>query len=234
MRDLIVYPAIDLRGGRAVRLSQGDFGREQQYDADPVARAGSFVDAGAQWLHVVDLDAARGTGDNRATVASIARLGTPVQAGGGVRDLSLLGSDVARLVVGSLLLTDRAALARMLDEAPDQIALGLDHRGGRLRVSGWEADGGHELMDVLAWDEVQAAAAVIVTDIETDGMLAGPNLEALREVVRRCPVGVICSGGVGSLDDVKAVADAGASGLIIGKALYERRFTLEEALESAA
>ena len=115
-------------------------------------------------------------------------------------------------------------------EAGGRVCFGLDHREGRLQVSGWEADGGHELHEVLEWDEVRRAEAVIVTDIATDGMLSGPNLDSLAEVVRRSPVDVIASGGVGRLDDVKAVRDTGAAGLIVGRALYENRFTLEEAL----
>ena len=231
---MIVYPAIDLRGGHGVRLAQGDFARETVYDADPVARAEAFIAAGAEWLHVVDLDAARGAGDNREAVRAIAALDTPVQVGGGVRDSSLLSDGVERLVVGSLLLRDRVAAARLLEAAEGRVAFGLDHQGGRLRISGWEADGGFDLDEVLAWEEVRRASAVIITDISTDGMLTGPNLESMKGAVHSSPVPVICSGGIGSLEDIEAVAGAGAAGVIVGRALYEERFTLEEALRVAA
>lgn len=231
---MIVYPAIDLRHGQVVRLAQGDFGREQTYDVDPVARAAAFIESGAEWLHVVDLDAAKGDGHNRALAESIAALGTPVQFGGGVRDASLLARGVSRLVVGSLLLRDRSQASALVDEAGGRIAFGLDHRGGRLSVSGWQEDGGHELGDVLQWDEVAKASAVIVTDIATDGMLSGPNLQSMSQAVASSPVPVICSGGVGSLQDVRAARDVGVAGIIIGRALYEGRFSLEEALEAAA
>lgn len=231
---MIVYPAIDLRRGQVVRLSQGDFDREQAYDTDPVSRAAAFVEAGAQWLHVVDLDAAKGEGDNRAVIESIAALGTSTQVGGGVRDPSLLERGVDRLVVGSLLLRDRAMAARLVEEADGRIAFGLDHRNGRLSVSGWQEDGGFDLEEVLDWDEVRRSAAVIVTDIATDGMLTGPNLKSMVRTVELSPVPVVCSGGVGTLDDVRATRDTGVAGVIIGRALYEGRFTLEEALAAAA
>ncbi|MBW3536288.1 MAG: 1-(5-phosphoribosyl)-5-[(5-phosphoribosylamino)methylideneamino] imidazole-4-carboxamide isomerase [Actinobacteria bacterium] len=231
---MVIYPAIDLREGKVVRLSQGDFGEETVYDADPALTARRFVEAGAPWLHVVDLDAARGTGDNHAAVAEVVRaVPVPVQVGGGVRDATLLDSGVARVVVGSLLLRDRPATSRLLVEARGRVALGLDHRDGKLRVSGWEVEADQTLAEVLDWDEVAQAAAVIVTDIATDGMLSGPNLSVLEDTIGRCPVPVICSGGVGGLDDIKAVRDTGAEGLIVGRALYEHRFTLEQALEAA-
>lgn len=230
---MIVYPAIDLRGGQAVRLSQGDFDRERVYDVDPVGRATAFIEAGASWLHVVDLDAARGKGDNSELVEAIANLGTPVQTGGGIRDTSLLERGAARLVVGSLLLRDRPRAAALLREAPGRVAFGLDHQGGQLRVAGWEEEGGHHLWEVLEWDEVAGSSTVIVTDIATDGMLTGPSVDWLAETIERSPVPVICSGGVGSLDDVRAIRDSGAAGVIIGRALYEGRFGLGEAIDAA-
>lgn len=230
----MIYPAIDLRDGQVVRLAQGDFDQSTTYDPDPLAAALRFVESGAEWLHIVDLDAARGTGDNRAVVSALAAsVPVPIQVGGGVRDAALLGNGVDRVVVGSLLLRDRPAVARLLAEAPGRVALGLDHRGGRLKISGWEADSAHTLTEVLGWTEICQAAAVIVTDISTDGMMSGPNISVLQETVSRSPVPVICSGGVGSLDHVSAVVAAGAAGLIIGRALYENRFTLQDALQAA-
>ena len=230
---MIVYPAIDLRGGAAVRLTQGDFARQQVYDADPVARAAQFIAAGASWLHVVDLDAAKGEGQNHDVVAAIAALGTPVQVGGGVRDTSLLARGASRLIIGSLLLRDRHRAGALAEEAAGRVAFGLDHRQGRLHADGWQSDGGYELQEVLGWEETARASAVIVTDIATDGMLSGPNVSSMVDLVGRSPVPVICSGGVGDLDHVRAVRDTGVAGVIVGRALYEGRFSLEDALEAA-
>ena len=232
---MIVYPAIDLRGGQTVNLVQGDFDRETVYDSDPVARARQFARDGAEWIHVVDLDAARGTGDNRSVVGQICEaVDTPVQLGGGVRDASLFGTGAARLVVGSLVLQDRGAAHELLRSSPGRIAVGLDHRAGQLRLSGWAEESAFGLEDVLAWPETALAAAVIVTDIAADGMLDGPGLERLSGVKTICPVPLIASGGVARLDDVIALRELGADGVVIGRALYEGRFTLKEAVCAAS
>ena len=228
-----LYPAIDLRAGRAVRLLQGDYDRETVYGDDPVAIACSFVEQGATWIHVVDLDAAR-SGDpvNRPVVAAIAAAvagRARVQTGGGVRTLAdaraLSGAGVARVVMGSAAVNDPALVARVADVVP--VAVGLDHRGGELAVHGWTAGSGVRLDDVLG--RYPSAAAFVITDIARDGMLAGPDVVGLRAAAAATEVPVIASGGVSSLDDVRALATiAGLAGVITGKALYEGRFTVRE------
>jgi phosphoribosylformimino-5-aminoimidazole carboxamide ribotide isomerase len=250
-----LYPAIDLRGGKCVRLVQGDFGRETVYGEDPVAVARAFAAAGAPWIHVVDLDAARrtgsgstsgsgsGYGDNRAVVASLvaAVAPVPVQVGGGVRDGTLLEAGVARVVVGSLAVSDPGAVVDLASRYPGRVAVGLDHRDGLVRVHGWEEDGGRRLDDVVAdFDGVSGLAALVVTDISRDGMLTGPDLAGLSSVLAQTSVPVIASGGVGRLADLSALAalSAGAgrglAGVIVGKALYDGRFELSDALKAVA
>ena len=232
---MIVYPAIDLRGGQTVNLVQGDFDRETVYDKDPVSRAKQFAADGAEWIHVVDLDAARGTGDNSAAVRGIcAAVDIPLQLGGGVRDASRFDTGAARLVLGSLLLQERAAAAALLSSSPGPLAIGLDHRAGRLRAAGWLEETDFGLEEVLAWPEVELAAAVVVTDIAADGMLDGLAMDLLARLKERCPVPLVASGGVASLDDVAALRDIGCDGVIIGRALYEGRFQLQEAICAAS
>lgn len=227
-----LYPAIDLRGGRCVRLHQGDFGRETVYGDDPVAQAKRFADAGAPWVHVVDLDASRGQGTNRAVVTAIAVAidPVPVQTGGGVRDGSLLDEGVSRIVLGSLAIDDRAAAGALVAGQPDRVAVGLDHRDGEIRTRGWEERSGVQLLDAVRWPEFTGCAAFVVTNIAKDATLAGPDLDGLAEVVRRTNTPVVASGGVGTLDDLRALTEIGVAGVIVGKALYEGRFTIEEAL----
>lgn len=228
-----LYPAIDLRDGRCVRLHQGDFSRETVYGDDPVAQAQRFVEAGAQWIHVVDLDASRGQGSNREAVLAIADAVSPVRVhtGGGVRDGSLLDAGVARVVVASLALADPGAVAALIESHPGGIAIGLDHRDGEIRTRGWEDRSGIKLLDAVRWPEFTGAASVVVTNIARDATLEGPDVEGLAAVAEATAIPVVASGGVGSLDDLRALAGArGIAGVIVGKALYERRFTLEEAL----
>jgi phosphoribosylformimino-5-aminoimidazole carboxamide ribotide isomerase len=230
-----LYPAIDLRGGRVVRLLQGDYERETLYGDDPVAVALSFAEAGAHWIHVVDLDAAK-SGDpvNRPVVAAIAsavRGGASVQTGGGVRSaadaaaLSMLG--VARVVMGSAAVKDPALVDAAAGELP--VAVGLDHRDGELAVHGWTEGSGVQLSDALQW--YPRAAVFVITDIGRDGMLQGPDVEGLAAAAAATEIPVIASGGVATLDDIAALARIpGLGGVITGKALYEGRFTVSEAL----
>ncbi len=235
-----LYPAIDLRHGRCVRLYQGDFEKETVYGTDPIAVAERFVAAGARWLHVVDLDAARGDGNNADTVLTIARaVRARVQAGGGVRDDTLLRADVDRVVLGSLAVTNRAYARQLIAENPRRVAIGLDHRDGELQIRGWEEKGDVQLLEAVRWPEFAHAAAFIVTDIGLDGTLAGPDLDDLASVVEATEVDVIASGGVSSLSDVEALTslEAGGrrlAGVIVGKALYEGNFTVEEAIAVCA
>lgn len=227
-----LFPAIDLRGGRCVRLYQGDFDQETVYGDDPVAQARRFADAGAPWVHVVDLDASRGQGSNRDLVTAIAAAvgPTPVQTGGGVRDGSLLDDGVARVVLGSLAVDDRAATAALVAAHPGRVAIGLDHREGELRTRGWEEGSGVPLTEALAWPELAGAAAFVITNIAKDATLEGPDVEGLAAAAAATPIPVVASGGVGTLDDLRALAGTGVAGVIVGKALYEGRFTIEEAL----
>jgi phosphoribosylformimino-5-aminoimidazole carboxamide ribotide isomerase len=223
-----------------VRLWQGDFGKETVYGTDPVAVAERFVAAGARWLHVVDLDAARGEGSNLDTVLAIAAaVPAQVQTGGGVRDAALLVAGVDRIVLGSLAVANRAYAAELIAEYAGRVAIGLDHRDGEVRVRGWEERGDVRLLDAVRWPEFSDAAAFIVTDIGRDGTLAGPDLDGLASVLEITTTDVIASGGVSSLADLEALTslEAGGrrlAGVIVGRALYEGSFTVEEAMAACA
>jgi phosphoribosylformimino-5-aminoimidazole carboxamide ribotide isomerase len=233
-----IFPAIDVRGGRAVRLVQGDYDRETVYGDDPVAIAESFVAGGARWIHVVDLDAAR-SGDpvNRPVVRAIARaVGTTaaIQAGGGVRRLqdveALAGAGVTRVVMGSAALEDPSLVERASEIAA--VAVGLDHRDGDVAVHGWTHGSGVRVAEALS--RYPTAAAFVVTNIARDGMLLGPDVDGLSSIAAIAPAPVIASGGVSSLDDIAALrAIAGVAGVITGKAIYEGRFTVAEAVAVA-
>jgi len=235
-----LYPAIDLRGGRAVRLWQGDFNKETVYGTDPVAVAKEFASAGTRWLHVVDLDAARGDGSNLDTVLAISdAVPASVQTGGGVRDDALLVAGVDRVVIGSMAVANKEYAAELIAGYPERVAVGLDHRDGELQVRGWEEKGDVRLLDAVRWPEFAGAAAFVVTDIGRDGTLAGPDLEGLASVLEATTVDVIASGGVSSLADIEALTSLKASGrrlsgVIVGKALYEGEFTVEEAIAACA
>lgn len=226
-----LFPAIDLRGGRCVRLRQGDFAQETSYGDDPVAVARAYEAAGAEWIHVVDLDASRGGGSNRDVVVAIAAaVDIPVQTGGGVRDGSLLDEGVERVVLGSLAVNDRARAGELVAAHGTRTAIGLDHRDGELRTHGWEERGGVEILDAARWPEFVGTGAFVVTDIARDGMLQGPDLDGYERLVSLTDTPIVASGGVATLDDLRALREIGVAGVIVGKALYEGRFTVEEAL----
>ena len=232
-----LYPAIDLLGGRVVRLRQGDYADETVYGDDPVAVAQEFAAAGAGWIHVVDLDAAR-SGDpvNRPVVAAIvAGVGASarVQTGGGVRSLAdareLADAGVARVVMGSAAVRDPALVAAASDVVA--VAVGLDHRDGDVAVHGWTEGSGLALDDAYAL--FPTAEVFVITDIDRDGMLTGPDLDGLARSAASAGAPVIASGGVSSLDDVVALTQiTNLGGIITGKALYEGRFTVREALDA--
>ncbi len=237
-----LFPAIDLRDGRCVRLYQGDYARETVYGDDPVAQARTFQEAGAPWIHVVDLDAAR-TGEprNRDVVAAIAdAVQVPVQTGGGIRSLdaarALADAGVARVVLGTAALEDEA-LVRDIART-QRVAVGLDVRGREVAVRGWEHGSGQDLLEVAARFEDAGVEALIVTQIARDGTLEGPDLEGLSEVLASSPLPLVASGGVGTVDDVAALAALTVqgrrlAGAIVGRALYEGHFSLTEALHAA-
>jgi phosphoribosylformimino-5-aminoimidazole carboxamide ribotide isomerase len=249
-----LYPAIDIRDGTAVRLAQGDFDRQRGY-GDPLELAEAFVAAGAPWLHVVDLDAARsGRPRNRDVVVAIARaVPVPVQSGGGVRSLedadALLGGGVERVVLGTAAVESPGLAREMAKSFPGRVAVGLDYRTGpagrpELAVRGWEKATGRAVADVLAELDDAGLAAVVLTAIERDGMLSGPDVEGVAEVLGTTPLPVIASGGVSSARDVEvlgtlavAVEDGPVrrvSGVIAGRALVEGRLTVEEGVAACA
>jgi len=239
-----LYPAIDLRGGRCVRLYQGDFAKETVYGDDPIAQAEAFVAAGTAWIHVVDLDAARtGQPVNRPVIADVAASGARVQAGGGVRDDSaadaLLAAGVARVVVGTAAL-ERPAWARQLARRyPGQVALGLDVRGEEVAIRGWVQGAGRSLSDVAKELDDAGFAALIVTQIDRDGAGVGPDVATYTRLLGEAQTDVIASGGVGTLDHLRTLASLtvdgrGLEGVIVGRALYDGAFTCEEALAALA
>jgi phosphoribosylformimino-5-aminoimidazole carboxamide ribotide isomerase len=227
-----LFPAIDLRHGRCVRLYQGDFDQETVYGDDPVAVARGFAAAGAPWVHVVDLDASRRDGSNRDLVIEVAaKAGIPVQTGGGVRDGSLLDAGVQRVVLGSVAVEDPALVRRLGEQYPGQVAVGLDHWGGEVRVRGWEEGSGQRLLDLVHQLEGDHVAAFVVTDISRDGALVGPDVDGYAELLDATSVPIVASGGVGTLEHLRQLrALDGLAGVIVGKALYEGAFTVAEAL----
>jgi phosphoribosylformimino-5-aminoimidazole carboxamide ribotide isomerase len=239
-----LYPAIDLRGGRCVRLYQGDFAQETVYSDDPVAQARLFADAGASWVHVVDLDAAR-TGEpvNRPVIAAMAAgIGVPVQTGGGVRNDvaadTLIDSGVARVVVGTAALDDPDWAMALAARHPGRVALGLDVRGREVAVRGWVEGSGRQLADVAAQFDDAGFAALIVTQINVDGAGTGPDMDLYAELLDTVETDLVASGGVGSADHVRALAALGADsrslvGVIVGRALYEGTLTIDDALAAA-
>lgn len=240
-----LYPAIDVRDGKCVRLRQGDYSQETVYGGDPVAIAQEFEEDGARWVHVVDLDAARtGRPENRDVVAEIvAGIDTPVQSGGGIRDEfsaeALLGVGVARIVIGTAALEQPQMVRRLASRHPGRVAVGLDARSGEAAVRGWTEGSGVTVLEAIGWFADAGVAAFIVTDIARDGMLTGPDVEGLAAVLHATRADVIASGGVSSLDDLHAlraleVDGRQLAGVIVGKAIYEGVFTVSEALRALA
>jgi len=237
---MLILPAIDLRGGRCVRLEQGDYARETVFDEDPVALARRFEEAGARWLHVVDLDGARqGEPQNLDAVGRLVRAGgMQVELGGGIRTTETAGRaldlGLARVIVGTRAVREPQWLAEVARAWPGRVALGLDARGGEVAVEGWQQAAGRAVADVLADAEDLPLAAIIYTDIAKDGMMAGPAAEAAADLARRTPLPVIASGGVTTAEDVERLAATGViHGAVIGRALYEGTLTLAAALAAA-
>ena len=233
-----VIPAIDIRGGHAVRLTEGDFKSETVYGDDPLAIAHNHRQAGARRVHVVDLDAALGrAANNRAIVSRIvAEAGVEVQVAGGVRDEAIaaewLAAGAAAVVMGTIAIRDPELFEDAARAHPGKVMGALDLRGGTPQVSGWTAGEAVELRSLLqSWQKLPLAG-IILTVVERDGTFAGPDLESLRQTLSATSHKVIYAGGVADLDDVREVAKAGAAGVIIGKAIYEGRIDLAAALRA--
>jgi phosphoribosyl isomerase A len=234
---LTLLPAVDVAGGQAVRLLQGKAGTETAY-GDPLEAAMTWQRAGAEWIHLVDLDAAFGRGSNAATLADVvSRVGVAVELSGGIRDDASLAAALAtgceRVIIGTAALERPEWVAAVIAELGERIAVGLDVRGTRLAARGWTTLGG-ELTEVLARLEFDGCRRYVVTDVTRDGTLHGPNLDLLKQVCARTRRPVIASGGVSALEDLRAIASLRAIGVdsvIVGKALYAGRFTLQDALK---
>ncbi|RAG84506.1 bifunctional 1-(5-phosphoribosyl)-5-((5-phosphoribosylamino)methylideneamino)imidazole-4-carboxamide isomerase/phosphoribosylanthranilate isomerase PriA [Streptacidiphilus pinicola] len=237
---LTLLPAVDVRDGQAVRLVKGASGSETSY-GEPLAAALAWQNAGAEWIHLVDLDAAFGTGDNRALLAEVTgRLDVKVELSGGIRDddslRAALATGCARVNLGTAALESPEWVAKVIAEYGDRIAVGLDVVGTTLRGRGWTSEGG-DLYEALARLDAEGCARYVVTDVDKDGTLTGPNLELLRNVCAATDRAVVASGGVSSLQDLRDIATLvpeGVEGAIVGKALYAQAFTLEEALAAVS
>ena len=242
MSKLILLPAVDVADGQAVRLTQGAAGTETSY-GDPLEAAQNFVDQGAEWLHLVDLDAAFGRGENTAVLRRVVNELSGklnIELSGGIRDDESLkraiDAGARRVNLGTAALENPEWTARVIAEYGDQVAVGLDVRGTVLAARGWTEEGG-DLYEVLERLNDAGCTRYVVTDVTKDGMMKGPNLELLKDVCQRTDKHVIASGGISSLADIAAIrelVDIGVEGAILGKALYAGAFTLTEALAVAA
>jgi phosphoribosylformimino-5-aminoimidazole carboxamide ribotide isomerase len=233
-----VYPAVDISGGRCVRLLQGRFGTETVYSDDPVKVALGFAKAGARWLHIVDLDAAK-TGEpaNREVVLEAVRLAPcPVQAGGGLRSLDdveeVLAAGANRAVLGTVALEDRAALRKACARYGERIGVSLDARGGELTSHGWTVGSGVPLQEAIRTFEEAGVALFVYTDVSRDGTMSGPSIDGVLRLAEETNLPVVASGGIGTLEEIRVVAGLrrhGVVGAIVGRALYEQKFSVGEA-----
>ncbi len=233
---MLLYPAIDLRAAQVVRLHRGDYAEETVYGRDPVAVARSYQAAGADWIHVVDLDAARARGDNRRLVAAVAAaVDVPVQSGGGVRTAAdadaLVAAGVQRVVVGTAAFRVPGFVGQLCARHPGRVAVAVGVAAdGRVVVQGWQETVDEPFEQALERFSDSGVAAFVVTSVRQDGTLEGPDLGILRLALEATDVPVVASGGVGRLDDLRALADLGVAGAIVGRALFEGRFSVEEAV----
>lgn len=242
MQTFTIYPAIDMRGGKCVRLLQGDYDKETVYGDSPFEMAKAFAEQGAQWIHMVDLDGAKaGKRVNDQHVIKVAReLDVRVQIGGGIRSeedvAAYLDNGVDRVILGSAAISNPDFVRKMLKQYGERIAIGIDAKNGYVATEGWLNTSKVTAVE-LGKELAEAGCGVFIfTDISKDGMLAGPNTEAIVQLARETGKEVIASGGVSSLSDVSQLAeysDAGVNGAIIGKALYEKKFTVRDALNKA-
>ena len=237
---MIIYPAIDLLDGQCVRLSQGKYDQVTVYSDDPAAIAQGFADAGATWIHMVDLNAAKtGIPENQAIIAAVAqKTGLKVQTGGGIRNLETLRRliddiGVTRCVIGTSAIRDRAFTEKALALYGDRIAIGLDAKNGEIAVDGWTSGSGINVIDFAKIMQGIGAQTVIYTDIARDGMLTGPATVSTKELVDATGLSVIASGGIGSEEDILEIRTSGCTGVIVGKAIYEGKVRLSVCLQNA-
>jgi phosphoribosylformimino-5-aminoimidazole carboxamide ribotide isomerase len=236
---MYVIPAIDLRKGKCVRLIQGQYNRQITYDADPIRQAKEFQSAGAEWVHIVDLDGAKiGKPVNTDTISAIAALGQlKIEVGGGLRDEAsikqLLDTGIERVIIGTKAVSDFEWFSEMAEKFSGKIALGLDARGTKVATDGWTKNTSESLLEFAIKAAKLPLAAIIYTDITKDGMMAGPNLKRTKMLVEAVRVPVIASGGVSKISDIKKLAETGVEAVIIGRALYEGALNLAEAIEAA-
>ena len=236
---MYIIPAIDLRNGKCVRLLQGRYDRQIIYRSDPAAQAEDFISAGAECLHIVDLDGAKvGRPVNTETISAIAALGRlKIEVGGGLRDEAaikqLLDMGIERVIIGTKAVSDFEWFSKMAEKYSGKIVLGLDARGFSLATEGWRSDSGQELLDFAARAARLPIAAIIYTDIDRDGMLSGPNLERTKALADTVDVAVIASGGVNNIADIKNLAKLDIEAVIIGRSLYEGTLDLSEAIKAA-
>jgi len=234
-----VIPAIDLRAGKCVRLIQGQYHRQIIYEDDPVKQARRFVDAGAKWLHIVDLDGARVGGlINAESVKNIVQaVDLNIQVGGGIRDeeciKQILGMGVTRAIIGTSAISRFDWFAEMANKFPNKLVLSLDARGSKLMTNGWIKEGQRKLWDFATQSANLPLSAIIYTDVTKDGMMAGPNFDRTKALVDALDVPVIAAGGVTQVEDVVKFKELGVAGVIIGRALYEKTIDLTEALKVA-
>ena len=233
-----IWPAIDLRGGKCVRLQQGDYGRETVFGEDPAAMAGHWVDEGAECLHLVDLDGARdGRPGNLASVEAILQaVDVPCELGGGIRSeeviAELLELGIERLVVGTRALKEPDWFRRTCRRFPGKLVVGIDARDGRVATDGWLETSDVAAVELARQFEGEPLAAIVYTDIATDGMMVGPNVSAMAEMQAAVDLPVVASGGITTGEDVARLAAVPMAGCIIGRALYEGRLTLPEAIRA--
>ena len=233
---MILYPAIDLKGGACVRLAQGDMARATLFNPDPAAQARSFAAAGAEWLHVVDLDGAfAGRSINADAVAAIlAAVRVPLQLGGGIRDMGAiegwLGRGVARVILGTAAVKNPGLVREACRKFPGRVAVGIDARQGRVAVEGWAETSDLDVLTLARRFEDAGVAAIIFTDIERDGLLGGVDVAGTAALARSLRTPVIASGGVGGIADIQRLSGAGIAGVVVGRALYEGWLDLAAAL----
>lgn len=234
---MIIYPAIDIKEGRCVRLLQGKFNEVTVYGDDPVQMAQNWISCGATWLHIVDLDGARNEhSNNRSIILDIVnKFSVSVQTGGGIRTMEdidqMIDAGVSRVILGTAAVRNPQLVSEALAKYSDSIAVGIDAKDGKVAIEGWEQVSDYSAVDFAKKVEQLGCRVIIYTDIDTDGTLAGPNLKAMKEMIDNVNMEVIASGGVSSLQDLRNLKEIGAAGAITGKAIYTGAIDLTEALK---